>query len=217
MQKIGVLIIDDHPTVRLGLEAILNRFDDIEVLATAENGQTGIECCRTVNPAVVLVDIYMPGMDGIATISLLKQELPELRSIALTHSDDDETIVKAVEAGATGFLVKTAPVTDIAAAIRAAAAGLRWLSPQAMEAIIHAKTAPPPAPDTELTTRELEIMTLMAKGLKNPQIAETIHISVSTVKFHIGVIFKKLGAQTRTEAVMIALEKGIVERPDTTR
>ncbi|NUQ07318.1 MAG: response regulator transcription factor [Anaerolineae bacterium] len=107
-------------------------------------------------------------------------------------------------------------MTEIAAAIRAAAAGRRWLSPQATEAIIHAKTAPPPTPDTELTTRELEIMTLMAKGLKNPQIAETIHISVSTVKFHIGVIFKKLGAQTRTEAVMIALEKGLVERPDNT-
>ncbi len=212
LQKIGVLIIDDHPTVRLGLEAILNRFEDIEVLATAEDGESGIERCRTVNPAVVLVDIHMPGMDGIATITRLKQEFPQLRSIALTHSEDDETILNAVDAGVFGFLVKTAPVTEIAAAIRAAAAGRRWLAPQAMEAIIRAKTALPAAPDMALTKRELDIMSLMAKGLTNPQISETVHISVSTVKFHIGVIFKKLGAHTRTEAVMIALEKGIVKR-----
>lgn len=211
---IGVLIIDDHPTVRLGLEAILNRFDDLRVLATADSGQTGIQRYRECQPDVVLVDVYMPGMDGIETITALMRDFPKCRAIALTQAQDEKTVVRAVEAGALGYLVKSAEVTTIAAAIRAAAAGQRWLSPEALEAIIRAKTAPPPLPDTELTDREREILDLMVKGLKNPQIAEIVHVSVSTVKFHVGVIFKKLGAQTRTEAVVLALEKGIVQRPE---
>lgn len=214
MRKIGVLIIDDHPTVRLGLETILNRFDDIQVLATADSGQAGLEQCRVYRPDVVLVDIHMPGMDGIATIATLKQRFPESRSIALTHSDDDKTVVKAVAAGATGYLIKTAEISAIVEAIRAAAAGKRSLSPQALEAIIRSKTAPSPLPDTALTERELDVLTLMVKGLKNPQIADAIHISVSTVKFHVSVIFKKLGVQTRTEAVVRAMESGLIPRSD---
>lgn len=214
MQTIGVLIIDDHPTVRLGLEAILNRFDDLRVLATADSGQTGIQRYRECHPDVVLVDVYMPGMDGIETIAALMRDFPECRAIALTQAQDEKTIVRAIEAGALGYLVKSAEVTTIAAAIRAAAAGRRWLSPEALEAIIRVKTAPPPLPDTELTDREREILSLMVRGLKNPQISEIVHISVSTVKFHVGVIFKKLGAQTRTEAVVLALTKGIVQRPE---
>jgi DNA-binding NarL/FixJ family response regulator len=213
MQTIGVLIIDDHPTVRLGLEAILNRFDDIKVLATAESGQTGIQRYRECHPGVVLVDVYMPGMDGIETIAALTRDFPECRAIALTQAQDEKTIVRAIGAGALGYLVKSAEVITIAAAIRAAAAGQRWLSPEVLEAIIRVKTTPPP-PDTELTDREREILSLMVRGLKNPQIAENTHISVSTVKFHIGIIFKKLGVQTRTEAVVRALEKGLVSPSD---
>lgn len=214
MRKIVVLIIDDHPTVRLGLQAILNRFEDIEVSQTAESGEAGLQLYRVRQPDVVLVDLYMPDMDGIETISALKRDFPDSRLIMLTQSEDDEIIVQAVQAGAMGYLVKTAEVSLIAEAIRAAAAGKRFLSPQAVEAIIRAKTAPAALPDSELTERELDVLTLMVKGLKNPQIASTMHISVSTVKFHIGVIFKKLGTQTRTEAVVLALDRGLVERSE---
>lgn len=214
MKTIRIVIIDDHPAVRFGLEAVLNRLPDISVVGVAEGGSKARDLCREVQPDVALVDMFMPRMNGIETIKALQTDDPAIKTIMLTHSDRDETVVQAIDAGATGYLVKDADIRTIAEAIRAAAADKRTLSPEALEAIIRAKTAPQPHPDTQLTDRELEVLQLMVCGLQNPQIARELFVTLSTVKFHISTIFKKLGVRTRTEAVVKALETGLVERGD---
>lgn len=215
MSVIKVLIVDDHPAVRHGLAAVLNKFDDISVIGVAAHGAKALDLCRQNAPDVALIDMLMPQMDGVETITAMKADFPDVAAIMLTHSDRNEAVVKAMDAGAIGYLVKDAEVTEIADAIRAAAAGKRTLSPEALEALIRARTTPQPHPDNQLTDRELDVLRLMARGLKNPEIAEALIISLSTVKFHIGMIFKKLDVSTRTEAVVKALQDGLVDQPDT--
>lgn len=215
MELIRIIIIDDHPAVRLGLQAILNKFDDISVIGVAGECEQALNLCRQKPPDVALVDMFMPVMDGIETIKAIHAEFPQIAAIMLTHSDRDETIIQAMDAGAIGYLIKDAGIEEIASAIRAAAAGKRTLSPEALEAIIRHKTAPQPHPDNQLTDREREVLRLMVGGLKNPQIAKDLTVSLSTVKFHISMIFKKLDVKTRTEAVVKALDTGLVERPKT--
>lgn len=214
MDTIHIIIVDDHPAVRLGLEAILNKFNDIAVIGVADSGQHALALCHREVPDVALVDMFMPHMDGIQTIQAMHQEFPQIRILVLTQSDRDETVVKAMDAGAMGYLVKDAEINAIADAIRAASQGKRTLSPGALEAIIRSKTAPQPHPDNQLTDREREVLHLMVKGLKNPQIAKELFVSLSTVKFHISMIFKKLEVTTRTEAVVKAIDSGIVDRPE---
>lgn len=211
---ISVMIIDDHPAVRLGLEALLNKFDDIEVIAVADGGEQALALCQQHQPDVALLDMYMPQMDGIATLKAIRSAYPTMQILMLTHSDKDETVIQALDAGALGYLLKKAEINAIADAIRAAASGRRTLSPEALEAIIRARTTPPPLPDTQLTERELDVLRLMVQGCKNTEIADELVVALSTVKFHISTIFKKLGVQSRTEAVITAVNRGLVPRID---
>lgn len=210
MDAIKIIIVDDHPAIRLGLQEILNQLDDMTVVGVAENGKTALDLCQQDVPDVALIDLFMPGMDGIETIQAIQRAYPAISVIVLTHSARDDDVIRAIDAGATGYLVKDAEISEIAGAIRAAVAGRRALSPDALEALIRARTTPP-YPDEELSDREQQVLLLMARGMKNPQIAEQLNIALSTVKFHISTIFKKLKVKSRTEAVVRAIEAGLID------
>ncbi len=214
MNRIRTIIVDDHPAVRMGLEAILSRFENILVVGVADSGQAALELCRREQVDVALIDVFMPIMDGIQTMRALHAEYPAIRCVMLTYSDRDELITKAIGDGAIGYLLKDADISEIANAIRAAAAGKRSLSEKALEVVIRAREHYVIHPDDQLTDREREVLNLMVKGLKNPQIATAMQITLSTVKFHVSMIFKKLKASTRTEAVVQAIEKGLLESHD---
>lgn len=211
MKTIKIIIVDDHPAVRMGLQAILDNYEDLAVIATAESGEELLELCQDTGPDVVLIDVMMPGMSGIETMKMLRKVYPDVQALMLSQSDAANTIQQAMEAGAIGYLVKSSNIDDIAKAIRAAADGRRTLSPEALESLIRSRTVPRSLPDSELTERELEIIDLMVQGMKNPQIAEHLLISTSTVKFHIGSIFRKTGVRTRTEVVVKAISLGLVK------
>lgn len=211
---VKLIIVDDHPAVRFGLESILNKFSDLEVLGTAESGETALALCQVTQPEVALIDMFMPQMDGVETTRAFTAQFPNVRIIILTQSDQDENVLRALEAGALGYLIKDTDISVIAEAIRNAALGKRTMSPSALEAVIRAKTGPVPPPGTQLTERELQILELLANGLTNREIAELLVISLSTVKFHTSVIFRKLDVQTRTEAVVKGLETGLVKRSE---
>lgn len=211
MASIRTIIVDDHPAVRFGLEAVLNKFEDITVVGVAESGEKALGLCSQHTLDVALVDMFMPGMDGIETVKAIHHEYPGIKLLMLTHADQVEVITDVLNAGAMGYLVKNAEIHTIADAIRSAAAGRRVLSPEALEAVIRAQTTPQAHPDNQLTDRERDVLKLMVLGLKNPQIAEQLVITVSTVKFHISTIFKKLQVSTRTEAVVTAINQRLVD------
>lgn len=211
MAPLKTIIVDDHPAVRFGLEAVLHKFEDILVVGVAESGEKGLELCSQHDLDVALIDMYMPGMSGIETVEAIHQRYPDIKLIMLTHAEQVEVITDVLNAGAMGYLVKNAEIDAIVDAIRSAAAGRRILSPEALEAVIRSKSTPQVHPDNQLTERELEVLTLMVMGLKNPQIAEQLVITVSTVKFHISTIFRKLDVSTRTEAVVTAINQGLVD------
>jgi DNA-binding NarL/FixJ family response regulator len=211
MSQINIILVDDHPSVRFGLEAVLNKFDDITVINVADSGQRALELCQTEQPDVAIVDLCMPGMSGLDTIRALHEQYPTIKLIVLTHADNNDMVAEALQAGAVGFLVKNAEIKDIANAIRSAVQNQRTLSPEALESIISAQTALFPHPDSTLTQRERDVLKLMAEGKKNPQIAKDLVITLSTVKFHVSSIFKKLGVETRTEAVVYAMKLGLID------
>ncbi len=209
---IKVLIVDDHPAVRLGLAEILRKFSDITVIGTAGSGMEALQLCSHATPDVAIVDIFMPVMDGLETMTTIQELYPNVKLIALTHSEREEDIINAMELGALGYLLKNADIDTIHDGIRAAHQGRNVLSAEVLETLIRAKTTPRPHPDNQLTEREFEVLHLMAQGKKNAQIAETLVITLSTVKFHASMIFKKLEVESRTEAVVKALEMGITTR-----
>jgi DNA-binding NarL/FixJ family response regulator len=210
--KMRVLIADDHPVVREGLAAMLSRESDIEVVGEAQNGKVAIEKARELKPDIVLMDLRMPEVDGIEAIRRIKLENPRVKFIVLTTYDNDEYIFKGIEAGARAYLLKDAPRGELFKAIRAVNKGESLIEPAIAGKVLDRLaelSRQTQSPET-LSERELEVLTLIAKGASNKLIATSLNIGESTVKTHIQNIFHKLNVGDRTEAVTEAIKKGIV-------
>jgi len=207
---IRVMIVDDHAVVRSGLSAFLLAFDDLEYVGEATGGADAVRQCVSLRPDVILMDLVMPEVDGAEATRRIKETCPDVQVIALTSYKEDELVQGALKAGALSYLLKNVSADELAQAIRAAHAGRPTLAPEAARVLIKAATEPPEK-DEGLTSRELEILKLMVAGDSNPAIAGRIFVSRSTVKFHVSNILMKLGATSRTEAVAIALQRGLVE------
>lgn len=206
---IRVMIVDDHAVVRSGLSAFLLAFDDLELAGEAGSGAEAVRTCGEKSPDVVLMDLVMPGMDGATATAEIRAACPSVQVLALTSFPEEDLVQKALAAGAIGYLLKNVSAEELAAAIRSAHAGRGTLAPEAAEALIRT-TQRGPALGADLTAREREVLALMAEGFSNPQIAETLVVSRSTVKFHVSSILAKLGVAGRTEAVALALQEKLL-------
>jgi DNA-binding NarL/FixJ family response regulator len=207
MDKIRILITDDHPVVREGLSGMLAGQSDFEVIGLAADGDTAIKMHGSLAPDVTLMDLRMPGLDGVGAIKAIKAQQPSVRIIVLTTYDSDADILRAMEAGATGYLLKDAPREELFRAIRAAARGDSVLAPAVAARLLTRMRAPA---EENLSAREIEVLQLVAKGASNNEIGKSLHISTATVKTHLIHIYGKLGVDDRTAAVTAALEKGII-------
>jgi NarL family two-component system response regulator LiaR len=203
------MLVDDHAVVRSGLGAFLYAFDDLELVAEAGSGEEAVRLCAQVKPDVVLMDLVMPGMDGAAATQAIRERCSDIQVIALTSFKETSLVEGALQAGAIGYLLKNVSADELADAIRAAHAGRPTLAPEAAQALIQATRRPLPL-GHDLTPREREVLALMAEGLNNPQIADRLVMSRSTVKFHVSNVLSKLGATSRTEAVSLALKHNLV-------
>jgi two-component system, NarL family, response regulator LiaR len=208
---IRVLLVDDHRVVRSGLGSFLLVFDDLLFVGEASNGQEAIEACAELQPDVVLMDLMMPVMDGIAATQAIRTRWPGIQVLALTSYQEDDLVQGVMRAGAIGYLTKNITADQLAAAIRSAMAGQPTLSPEAAQALRMSDYQVLAGDHVELTRREKEVVSLMARGLSNLEIADRLVVSRSTVKFHVSSLLTKLGAATRTEAVAIALNNHLVE------
>jgi NarL family two-component system response regulator LiaR len=207
---IRVLIVDDHSVVRQGLRMFLKLDPEIEVVGEAGDGAAAVELARKLRPDVVLMDLLMPVMDGIAATQTIRRELPEVEVLALTSVLEDASVVGAVRAGAIGYLLKDTKADELCRAIRAASAGQVQLSPQAAARLMREVRAPD-NPET-LTERETEVLRLLATGKANKEIALALHISETTVKTHVSSILAKLGVPSRTQAALYAVRIGLVSQ-----
>jgi NarL family two-component system response regulator LiaR len=209
-KPIRVLIVDDHAVVRSGLGAFLMIYPDLELVGDASSGAEAIRMCEKFHPDVILMDLVMPGMDGAATTKAIRERWNDIQVIALTSFKEEDLVQGALQAGAIGYLLKNVSADELSDAIRAAHAGRPTLAPEAAEALIQASLHQPTI-GYDLTTREKEILNLMVEGLSNPDIAERLFVSRSTVKFHVSNILSKLSAESRTEAVAIAIQNHLVD------
>lgn len=209
-KAIRVMLVDDHAVVRSGLSAFLMVYDDLELVGEAGDGERAVSLCEKTRPDVVLMDLMMPGMDGVTATRLIRARFPETQVIALTSFKEQEWVEGALKAGAIGYLLKDVTADDLARAIRDAAAGKAILAPEAAQVLIQSARGGD-KPGADLTDREREVLALMVDGLNNQQIATRLVISVSTAKFHVSSILSKLGATSRTEAVSIALQNHLVK------
>jgi len=207
MEKIRILMADDHPVVRAGIRGMLETQDEFQVIAEAENGREAFEQIEKLNPNVVLMDLRMPEMDGVEAIGKIKEKYPDINILVLTTYDTDADIVRAVEAGATGYLLKDAPREELFRAVRATAKGETVLAP-VVAARLMGKVRD--HGDQALSAREIDVLMLVARGASNQDVAEKLHVSTATVKSHLIQIYQKLGVSDRTAAVTTAIERGII-------
>ncbi|MEV6315272.1 response regulator transcription factor [Streptomyces sp. NPDC051776] len=207
---VTIVVVDDHPVVRLGLTGLLATEPDFQVVGEASSGTQAVDRVRVLRPDVVLMDLRMPGGDGVTATERITAEFPGVRVLVLTTYDTDGDIVRAVAAGATGYLLKDAAHHVLLAAVRAAAAGETVLAPPVAARLV-TRMRNPPAP--ALTPREHQVLTLVARGMSNPQIGRELLIGEATVKTHLLHAFEKLHVNDRTAAVTAAIARGILPPP----
>ncbi len=210
---IRILLADDHKVVRQGLRMFLGMDEDIEIVGEAADGQEAIDQARALTPDVILMDLLMPEVSGIQAIAEIRKRMPEVEVIALTSVLEDRAVYDAMRAGAIGYLLKDTEPEELSAAIRAAAAGQVQLSPRVAARLMQ-EVRPPDNPET-LTDREMEVLRLLAQGLSNRAIGESLVIGEKTVKTHVSSILAKLGVPSRTQAALYAIRQGMAPGPAT--
>jgi len=203
--NIRVLIADDHPVVRSGLAMIIQYTAGIETVAEANTGVEAVDCFRKYQPDVVLMDLKMPEMGGVEAIATITQEYPHARIIVLTTYDGDEDIYRGLQAGAKGYLLKSVSREELISAIQQVHEGRKYIPAEVGARLAERMSSP------QLTGRERQVLTLMCEGKSNQEIAMTLHISEGTVKFHVNGILSKLDVSDRTQAVLVAIKRGMVK------
>lgn len=211
MDKIKLLIVDDHQMVRLGLSSFMNIQPDIEVVGEAADGESGYLKAKNLKPDVILMDLVMDRLDGIGATQKILAEMPEQKILILTSFLDDEKVFPALAAGAKGYILKTSQATEIASAIRKVASGQDVLSGAVKEKINQQKHRKPELYDN-LSKREMEVLKILAQGLSNQEIADQLFISLKTVKTHVSNIFNKLEVNDRTQATIYAIQHKLVDQ-----
>ena len=204
---VRVLLADDHLVVRAGLRAMLDPVPDLEVVGEAGDGAEALSLAGSLRPDVVLMDLRMPGTDGVTATARLRELHPRVSVLVLTTYDTDADILRAIEAGATGYLLKDATRDELLGAIRSAAAGRSILASGVASRLLGRMRGPAPA---TLSAREIEVLELVARGRTNKEIARRLHLSEATVKTHLLHVFSKLQVEDRTQAVTTALEAGVI-------
>ena len=207
MPNIRLVIVDDHPVVRDGLRGMLESQPDFEVVGEGANGEEAVQLASSLEPEVMLMDLRMPVMDGVTALERIKSSSPAVKVLVLTTYDSDADILPAIEGGAMGYLVEDTSREDLYSAIRATARGESVLSPGVAARVLGQMRAPG---EEKLSSRELEVLQLVAEGHSNKEIGDRLHISQATVKSHLIHIFDKLGVSDRTAAVTSALRRGIL-------
>jgi NarL family two-component system response regulator LiaR len=208
-RTIRVMLVDDHNVVRSGLATFLRAYEDLELVGEAKNGLEAVNLCRVKKPDVILMDLMMPEMDGIAATRAILDDYPDVKVIAMTSFEEEELVHGVLAAGAISYLLKNVTSDELAAAIRAASVGKSTLSPEAARVLVQA-TRPTEQPWLELTEREMEVLNLVVQGQSNQQIAEALVISVATVKAHVSNILSKLQVSSRAEAIAYAIKNKVV-------
>jgi DNA-binding NarL/FixJ family response regulator len=204
MKRISILIVDDHPIMRIGIAALIASSNEMVSVGQAGTGEEAIEQHALFHPDVTLMDLRLPGISGVETIRRIRQAAPEARFIVLTTYEGDEDIYQAMEAGASGYLIKGMPHQALVSAVRRVHAGGRYL-PSPMSQMLASRT-----PDSSLSAREREVLALVAKGNSNKEIAAALGITEATVKCHVSVILMRLNASDRTQAVVTGLQRGLI-------
>jgi NarL family two-component system response regulator LiaR len=202
------MLVDDHNVVRSGLATFLRAYDDLEIVGEAKNGLEAVHLCHEKQPDVILMDLMMPEMDGIVATQAILAECPQIKIIAMTSFEDEKLVQGVLAAGAISYLIKNVTSDELAKAIRDAVSGKPTLSPEAAKVLIQA-TRPTKQPLVDLTEREQEVLKLVVQGLSNQQIADSLFISITTVKAHISNILSKLGVSSRAEAIAYALKHNL--------
>lgn len=211
-KPIRILVVDDHAVVRQGLVSMLSQFDDLEIVGTASNGAEGLAAAETLSPDVVLLDLQMPGMQGLEVLSRFTERDPEKpKVVVLTMHDDDETVLRAVRGGAKGYVLKHASQEELAAAIRHVAAGGTRFDEVVVSAFL--KESQREAERSLLSARDIEILRLVAGGCSNKEVARRLYLSVGTIKTHLDEIYRALGVSDRAHAVAVAMRKGLLDEP----
>lgn len=207
-ESIKVIIVDDHAVVRSGLGAVLDASEGIELIGEAGDGEEAVNICENLQPDVVLMDLQMPKMDGVEATKVIHDRWPQIHIIALTSYKDKEHVEGVLKAGATSYLLKNVSAEELVSAIKRVILDQPSLSPEAAQVLIQTVNEPS-QPGSDLTDREREILALMVEGKSNNEISESIFVTQATVKYHVSNILSKLGANSRTEAVVLAIKNNL--------